>query len=403
MPQIFKCAACSAPLEFEGTMMQKCGFCGGTVVVPPEMFYAAEARGKAANGEDPRLAAVRAELERGNKIGAIKLYFETFKTDLRTAKDAVDAMDPQFAGGRRRRRSGFGISVAVLSALVVAVAGIVFAFLMVPAPATLMAEESSGRVAASGAQPETVELMRIGGKGTGAGRFEDNREVAVDGTGNIYSADYSGGRMQRFDAEGNFSGQWLLEDGSLVFSIAANRAGTLYVLTNRGIRAYEGATGKLLAKVDERRLRGLAVTLEGNVVAVGRQGIVIYDGELKQTREFEDAAEAANSSFGFEKVAVDGKGTMFMLGRPRDEVIVFSGAGKFLNRIKTEVRSPNDIALDAEGRIYLSDTNSIHVLDPDGRMLKVVKATQAFGMAINDSGEMFVASRPYVVKQRIGF
>ena len=34
MTQTFKCPSCSAPLEFEGKPMQKCRFCGSSVIVP---------------------------------------------------------------------------------------------------------------------------------------------------------------------------------------------------------------------------------------------------------------------------------------------------------------------------------------------------------------------------------
>ena len=39
MTKTFNCASCSAPLEFEGTTIQKCRYCGSTVIAPPELFY----------------------------------------------------------------------------------------------------------------------------------------------------------------------------------------------------------------------------------------------------------------------------------------------------------------------------------------------------------------------------
>src|SRR5690606_25492894 len=146
---------------------------------------------------------------------------------------------------------------------------------------------------------------------------------------------------------------------------------------------------------------GLAVTPEGRVVAVGRRGITILDPSLKTISEYPKAAEDANSSsVGFEKVAVDGAGTMFVIERMGGDVIKFSKDGKFLNRIATGLRSPNAIALDPAGNVYVTDTSSIAVISREGKLLDPMKATQAFGITFNDAGEMFLASRPFVIKQK---
>ena len=46
-----------------------------------------------ADEENQMLSIIYAELEAGRKINAIKVFRETFKTGLREAKDAVDAME----------------------------------------------------------------------------------------------------------------------------------------------------------------------------------------------------------------------------------------------------------------------------------------------------------------------
>ena len=255
--------------------------------------------------------------------------------------------------------------------------------------------------AASGEASDVEELLKFGGEGTGAGRFTDNREVAVDQQGNIYSGDYSGGRIQVFDPAGTFRTQWTVEGGDLVHALVADRSGNIYVLHNRGVTKFEGLTGIKIAASADDNCNGIAMMLDGRIACTARKNIVIYDSNLKKVREFKDVAEAASSSFGFERIAVDGTGVMFMTDRTSKDIFKFSADGKFLTRIPTEIRSANDIALDPAGNLYVTDTSSIHIFSPDGRLLKKVKATQAFGMKFNDAGEMFVAARPFVIKQRI--
>lgn len=430
MPQIFKCASCSGPLEFIGGKTQKCSFCGSTVLVPPYLFadddpgMRVDIPAQRELDDLTQKALIFAEIKKliadGKKIHAIKLYHEKFGVGLGDAKDAIDKLErgepvaftrlsltSSPSPGRditvnataAKLAGGFFITFTLAVAILLFVIAVIAFFVMQNSstknePAT--AVEQSDPKGGSGA----AELLRIGGEGTGVGRFTDNRVVAVDNAGNIYSTDYKGGRVQVFDGAGNFVRQWATIDSDLVFAIGADRSGHLFVLGNKGIVKHDAADGTEKARHADPRLRDIHITPEGSVIAVGRQGIIYLDKDLKVTKTFREASSDAGSSFGFESVTADAAGTMFMLDRRSNDVIKFSAEGKFLNRIAVEVNSPNDIALDPSGNIYLSDTSKIVVLSPNGKHIAEMKANQAFGIAFNDAGEMFVASRPFVVKQR---
>lgn len=421
--------------------MQKCGFCGSTVIVPAELRAAAgTARSAAGAFADKaiKLAEITALIAQGKKLEAIKEFRETFGTGLKEAKDAVDALERGEGvditaiesgvaersvrdNARRATTEPVQISIdreAAVSAgktvggiiLVVSVIAIVIAIVAIAAtyfflrsnPVAITNVSVPQKPSAAAAEVSDVEeLLRIGGEGTGAGRFTDNRSVAIDGQGRIYSGDYSGGRIQVFDATGIFLTQWTAEEGMLLFDLAADRKGSVYLLGNKGIRKFEGSTGRQLAKADNFSFRTIASTLDGKLIAAGREGITVFDGDLKVIREFKNAHRDASADLGFESIAVDGNGVMFLLDRLGKDIIKFSSEGKFLNRIPAGLGSPNSIALDPAGNIYVAETSSIVIFSADGRPVKSVEARQAFGITFNDAGEMFVAARPYIIKQKV--
>ncbi|MDQ3089043.1 MAG: hypothetical protein M3Q78_10675, partial [Acidobacteriota bacterium] len=182
-----------------------------------------------------------------------------------------------------------------------------------------------------------------------------------------------------------------------------NREGKLYLLESRRLSVFEGASGKLRQKVENLSAKGLALTLDGKIVTTNSNGITILDGDLKTLEDFKDAAKNANATFGFEYVAVDGNGLIYALDDQNGDVCKFSPDGRFLNRFTSNSTSPDGIAIDGKGRIFVSDVSNINVFDTSGKLLNSIETKQAFGMTFNDADELFVASRPFVVKYKLNF
>lgn len=441
MAETFKCPSCAAPLEFEGKPMQKCPFCGSNVIVPSEMFY--PPAGRHANvdfssltGRALKIAEIQREIQRGNKINAIKIFRETFGTGLKEAKDAVEAMERgesvdisgmQVQTSRNVidlrnnpealdavKKAGFAIGGSILGTAIIIILVIVgaiaaifyFTFTSVNRQLSSISTPGPGtntKAVASTPIPDAEEALKFGGDGTGAGKFKDNRHVAVDGKGNIYSSDYQGGRIQVFDAAGKFITQWTAEPGMNLYDMAADRKGNVYIAHNRGVSVFEGETGKLVGKSDSYYIQGMALALDGKVIVAVNRGITVLGPDLKPVQEFKDAAERANTTAGFREIAVDGLGNIYALDSPKGDICKFGPDGKFLNRMPTGTSSPNAIAIAPSGRIFVSDTSNIYVFDENGQKIKSFKSTQAFGMDFNDAGELFVASRPWVIKYKLNF
>lgn len=105
------------------------------------------------------------------------------------------------------------------------------------------------------------------------------------------------------------------------------------------------------------------------------------------------------------RVAVDGAGYIYALGRFNNAVFKFASDGKFMNRFggsgdqPGQLRAPLAIAVDGLGRVYVGDIKGIQVFDADGRYLTIVNLKgPAFGMVFNDKNELFVIARDHVVK-----
>jgi sugar lactone lactonase YvrE/DNA-directed RNA polymerase subunit RPC12/RpoP len=429
MLQIIKCPSCSAPLEFDGDRVETCDFCGSKVIMSPnEMRNETSFGFGELLGQAQKLKEVLRLARSGNKIAAIKIYRETFGVGLAEAKDAVERLEQgesvnfhnvNFQSYTQHIKTdavlnpakvvgGSFVGTIIVSILLIfgvtlAVIWLVTGALDKQQPKNApFAPNAAPSVSKTGEQSQfAAEALKFGGEGVGAGMFKDNRVIAVDPNGKIYSADYTGGKIQVFDANGKFLTQWTTDPKTTLHAMAADRKGNLYLQQSSDIHMFEAETGKFLQKTERISAKGMALTLDGRLVVASREGFVILDGNLKPVQEFKDAGERANAAFGFEQVAVDGNGVIYALDDQNGDVCKFAADGKFLNRFKSNSTSPNSIAIDPKGRVFVSDTSRIHVFDTDGKPLDSFKATQAFGMTFNDKGELFVASRPFVVKYEI--
>ncbi len=431
MPEVFKCPSCAAPLEFEGNTFQKCRFCGSSIIVPSDSFQKSDKNmfddASSLGNKAVKLAEIYREIQAGRKINAIKIFRETFGTGLKEAKDAVDAMERgesvdisgmkvQTANVQTNaqnlkavKKIGFAIggsilATIVLTTLIIVGAVVVIFYFTFSAVTRTIEKPFTTQPTTKSEKPQLVsEILRFGGEGIGAGKFKDNRHVAVDGNGRIYSTDYSGGKIQVFDEGGKYLTQWIADANMNLRDMKVNREGKLYLLESRRLSVFEGASGKLRQKVENLSAKGLALTLDGKIVTTNSNGITILDGDLKTLEDFKDAAKNANATFGFEYVAVDGNGLIYALDDQNGDVCKFSPDGRFLNRFTSNSTSPDGIAIDGKGRIFVSDVSNINVFDTSGKLLNSIETKQAFGMTFNDADELFVASRPFVVKYKLNF
>jgi sugar lactone lactonase YvrE len=258
-------------------------------------------------------------------------------------------------------------------------------------------------------------LLEFGSEGIGPGMFTDARSIAIDAAGRIYVGEYTGGRIQVFDPAGKFVTQWSIGDRkTLLRGLAADRQGVVYAVHGGGIDRYRGETGEKLGQMEYQRsgFDDVSVAADGGLAAAwqsNRDDIVRFDANGKVVRTIPAAISSASGDSELSmRVAVDGSGYIYALGRFNNAVFKFASDGKFLTRFGSEgnqpgqFRAPVSIAVDGQGRVYVGDIKGIQVFDADGRYLTVINLKGvAFGMVFNDKNELFVIARDRVIKYAV--
>jgi sugar lactone lactonase YvrE len=442
MPESFKCPSCAAPLEYEGTHAQKCPFCGSSVIVDDDLrntFNEAPDTGHGSLLDQARkLKHIKQLADSGQKIQAIKEYRELFDCGLADAKNAVEAMeegrplvftDPPAPpaleiDGKQvvkvAKTIGFtflgtfvGIFVFVILIMVIVI--YIVTSTINKTVSSLKLPSGPGLTNSAPAPPQFAnEVLRFGGDGIGAGQFKDNRSVAVDPDGNIFSADYSGGRVQEFGPDGKFKSQIQVDQEKPLKDLATDRSGSLYILIGGEILRYEIASGKLLNKIAPpfAFMNNMAIGLDGLIYATtNNKEIVVASTDGKEVKRFKDVLTQANMTRGdLQQIALDGQGNMYVVERYGPYILKLSRDGKFITRFGGQASSsgqsvngtfkstPYGMAIDGKGNVYVSTTNDVQVFNSDGNYIDRFKASQAFGIAITDKNEIWIACRPNIVK-----
>ncbi len=363
MPVRLQCPACSAPLTLPDThaTTASCPYCGAAVLLT-ERHGTVEA---VVAGQAPRPVSKTPVF-----IGCAAVLV------------AVAAGAGALIAGRDAEPDRVGFNVDV------------------PPPAAPPAQPARPPEPPAFAEP----VLEFGSEGTGAGRFTDARNVAVDGQGRVYVAEYSGGRVQVFDSAGVFLTQWTADPKMPLLDLEADRRGVVYVVQSGRIRRYEGATGKLLGTVPgsggSYTVNDLALALDGSMwVVTWPHGILHLAADGGELRSI-DAREAIGDDANPERVAVSGTGDLYVLDQWSADVYHLDATGKFVDRFggksdgPAASGSPADLAVDGRGRVFVSDLGGgIRVYSPEGGLLGSFGPGVVFGIGLTDRDEVFAAYR----------
>ncbi|HEX8673372.1 MAG TPA: NHL repeat-containing protein [Longimicrobium sp.] len=374
MPELLRCPTCSAPLAAPATLdtTARCPYCGTSVLLS----------GRAAGATLPPGPVARknaAGTVAGCVVLVIALAIGVVVIATRSGSPPPAPIDqPRVVAG-----SPPGITPA------------------------------SSAPAAADAFADVV--LRFGSEGTGAGRFEDARNVAVDGAGRIYVAEYSGGRVQVFDSLGTFVIQWTADPRMPMLDLEVDRGGTAYVVQSGRIRRYEGATGRPLGTVagtsQGEGVNDLVLALDGTLWAVSNSSEVVHLTREGKVLRRVDLRQAVQENAAPARLAVSGKGEVYALDQWTAEIYRLDASGKFVDRFGGKGDGPEQfrwataLAIDGRGRVYVSDMGrGIRVFDAAGHFVEAFgDAAVVFGLAFDDHDGLYTAHRNdhQIVKYRV--
>ena len=227
-----------------------------------------------------------------------------------------------------------------------------------------------------------------GGVGTGKGRFNTPRAIAVDTTGNIFVADTGNERIEKFSPTGTFlsiigakgSGHAQLADPN---GIAIDRSGNIYVAEIDSKHRVQklGPDGTLVAAWAPELFgpRRIAIGPDDSIYVVdsGRNRIVKTspDGQVLTTWGSEGSGDGQFS--GVSSVAVDPRINQVYVADPLNKRIqVFDATGRFLTKWPVpewgQQLGFEDLAVDPDrDRLYASSghMNIILVFDLQGNRI----------------------------------
>ena len=383
MLKTFQCPKCGAPVSYQqdvigANLTAKCSYCNSQLSVPDEM--------------------------RG-----------------RPAQVIVDFRGAAEAGKTATKWILVLILVPVIAVIIGAIAMGGFLIPLVSRGTTPTKTVTSTRPPATGgaekgkADSYATQLLNFGSEGIGPGMFKDARAIAIDASGRIYVGEYTGGRIQVFDAEGKFITQWEVDRKMPLAGMAADRNGTVFIAQSGTISKYEGSTGKLLGKLDYAEGWGfddLSVLPDGGLVASwykNRDDIVRFNPQGQAVKTIRGAISSVTEDSELDThVAVDGLGNIYALGTFNNAVFKFDANGKYVTRFGSDgdqpgqFRAPSAIAADGKGRVFVSDFKGVQVFDGNGRYLTVFNpGGTASGMVFNDKNELFVVARDHVAKYAV--
>jgi sugar lactone lactonase YvrE len=261
----------------------------------------------------------------------------------------------------------------------------------------------------------TVTIAGTGEPGAADGaiavaRFNNPVNVAVDGAGNTYVADFYNGRVRKIDANGNVTTVVNQANFSRPFGITISKTGELFVQTDENDTGQrDGTTGTIwrvdlttnVATVVARNLgrpRGLLALADGRLVLAD---IVHHTLRFMNTTSGAVVALAGvNDSAGF----VDGVGANARFNRPygmaqatNGDILVAEGNNHTIRRVtlagvvstvaggggvsgyldaqgaSARFNTPQDVAVDLRGNLYVTDCGNhrIRKIDPLGNVTTI--------------------------------
>lgn len=460
MSHSLNCPNCGAPLDYDGKdPIIRCPYCNSSVIVPENLRARPSFSSKPSNltfggagdlggliNQARRINEVKNLAESGRMDEAVALYREITGSDEFSARQAVgklsagqpitlSGMSADEVMSQVRMSSSPAIQVQTLDprttrqiggwlgCFITLLVVFILASVLIPVGLAMAGAFAANDIGSIFDNIPGVESplgggfasqeWAFGGEGTGPGKFADVRAIgaARDGSA-VYAANFDDGRVQVFDGQGNFQTQWVIQKeitDPYFDTMAIGRDGVVYIPVFGKILKFD-SQGNSLGVIEHKgyRFEDLDIALDGSMVAIANGEDIVWltaGGEIQQVVEDAVSSVSGDSELSC-KLAVDGTGKVYVLARFNDGVFIFGPDGRFANRFGSagdqpgQFRAPYEIAVDSQGRIYVSSMQGVQVFSNDGRYLDVIKVQYfAYGLAFDDQDSLYLTTNQKMVEK----
>jgi DNA-directed RNA polymerase subunit RPC12/RpoP len=414
-PQTFQCPTCGASLPVpDDDLSIKCEYCGSTVFVPPEYRHHSQ------NDLNAEQAPIIIQIS-GSGEPETANSSEAQQRNARLITSVV----------------GIVVLLCVIGGILAAIAAAAGAFTTASVVSEAVNQAASLPAVTTeiaiplltvtpSPNPDYSISLQFGAEGTGPGKLEDARYLAIDPGGDIHTAEYQEGRLQKFDPSGKFLQLTMVQPDkdnyTTISDLASDYNGRLLVARRGDILIYDAADGALLGnipgKFPDTRYEALAVdpanTIYALHVAAGVLDLIKLDpnGQVLWRKPQVTAGLVKNTEIStVRRLAVDGLGYSYLLDDSQNQVYKFDATGNFVDRFGSKgdgpslLENPEDLIVDGQGRIYILDQDGIEVFDNRGAHLKLIPDDyqgHAFDIKLDLQGNVYIITNaPQVYKLKI--
>jgi len=399
-PQILECPSCGATLSLPDADSFECDYCGKRILIPPELRPQRIAESSPIAKEEQAVAPSPTGWER-----PVQANLE------RSTKKPIAAT----------------LAIVFSAVCVLAIGGLV-GLILISSPQSTTREENTSEPAYNPARitplPTMVQFARpvlvFGSKGNQPGQFDDARSIAVDPQGNIFVADYTSGRINKFDSQGNFLSLIQVEPASgnedvYIFGIATDEQGNLFVSADGSILTYSTTTGELLATIPNQWpdiYYESVVAANGNLYSTngmaGADEVIILSTDGNLLAHWMGTIEAVNHDDPRIELAlgVNSTGMVYILSPFGSKVYVYNPDGTFNFSFGQEGDSAGQfslstgmLAITSQDYVVVSDVYRVDLFDAQGNYLGKsftidynVAEGSMFGMTIDSQDDLYYIS-----------
>jgi predicted RNA-binding Zn-ribbon protein involved in translation (DUF1610 family)/WD40 repeat protein len=395
--QVFECPSCGASLSLPDADSFHCDYCGKLIEVPP------------------------------------KLRPHRPKSESMTP--AGDSVEPDVLGGQKTASTSFDIGTIkqkstqrimilaiCVSVLIMGAIGLLLA--VIPSSDSSSSNESSEIQLRTTPLPTMVQFARLamvfGSQGNQPGQFEDARSIAVDDQGNIFVADYTSGRINKFDSQGNFLQLIQVKSAKgnedvYIFDIAADANDNLYVACDGNILKYN-TSGELLLTIHDQwpdiYFETVVVAPDGNLYSTngmaGADDVIILNPQGEVLAHWVDTIESVNHDDPSIELALDvnHSGMVYILSPFGNKVYGYNPDGTFNFSFGEEGERAGQfnlsigmLAITEQDYLVISDVYRVDLFDKNGNYLGKtftidyqVAGGSMFNMTIDSQGELYYIS-----------